>query len=111
MDSIGERLGQHLRALRTSRNLTARQAAELAGITQGYLSQIENGVYVPSARTISKLARAYGIAEVELLLSAGIIKELMLSNADPHGGLEPLDGDLLASAEGSFAVMLQETRS
>lgn len=111
MDSVGARLGQHLRALRTSRGLTSRKAAELAGITQGYLSQIENGIYVPSARTISKLARAYGISEVELLLSAGIIKELMLSSAGANSGIEPLDGQLLAKAEGLFAHMLEETRS
>jgi transcriptional regulator with XRE-family HTH domain len=103
-------LGQHLRALRTSRNLTSRQAAELAGITQGYLSQIENGIYVPSARTISKLARAYGIAEVELLLSAGIIKELMLSSTGAHSGIEALDCDLMASANDTFALLLVETR-
>jgi transcriptional regulator with XRE-family HTH domain len=110
VESVGERLGNHLRALRTSRGLTARKAAELAGITQGYLSQIENGLYVPSARTISKLARTYGIAEVELLLSAGIIKELMLSGTEAAGTLEPLDPSLLASAEGSFARIVELTR-
>ncbi|QUQ68379.1 ATP-binding protein [Kutzneria sp. CA-103260] len=38
-----ESFGQHVRALRTRRELSLRGLAELAGITPGYLSKIENG--------------------------------------------------------------------
>jgi transcriptional regulator with XRE-family HTH domain len=111
VETTGAKLGQHLRAVRLSRKLSARRAAQLAGITQGYLSQIENGLYVPSARTISKLARAYGIAEVELLLSAGIIKELMLSRSEEgQAELEPVDPEIILQLEGSFEKLLLQTR-
>src|SRR5688500_14520535 len=83
-----------------------RQAAAQAGIPQGYLS--ENGLYLPSARTISKLARAYGIAEVELLLSAGIIKELMLSNSE--GDIGPQHSAAAGKAEEALQRITQLTR-
>lgn len=78
-----------------------REAAKQAGITQGYLSQLENGLYVPSAKTISKLATAYGSSEQELLYFAGILKELMISQRG--GELLPL----IAAAERDAARVLE----
>lgn len=66
-------LGERLRQLRTSRGMTMRDTCELTGITQGYISQIENDLYIPSARTLALLARAYDTDEVDMLCLAGIL--------------------------------------
>ena len=76
-------LGRHLKLLRVKNNLTMIQTAEATGITQGYISQIENGIYTPSAKTLAKLARAYKVAEISLLRKAGIVQ---LSNTAPSFG-------------------------
>jgi SOS-response transcriptional repressor LexA len=67
-------LGNYLRLLRIKNNFTMTQTAERTGITQGYISQIENGIYTPSAKTLAKLARAYNVPEIHLLRKAGIVQ-------------------------------------
>lgn len=67
-------LGKHLKLLRVKNSLTMTQTADLTGITQGYISQIENGIYTPSAKTLAKLARAYEVPELQLLRKAGIVQ-------------------------------------
>ena len=69
-NSSESELGRHLKLLRVKNNLTMIQTAEVTGVTQGYISQIENGIYTPSAKTLSKLARAYKVAEISLLRRA-----------------------------------------
>jgi SOS-response transcriptional repressor LexA len=72
--NAGSELGRHLKLLRIKNNMTMMQTAETTGITQGYISQIENGIYAPSAKTLAKLARAYRIPEIQLLRKAGIVQ-------------------------------------
>ena len=75
-------LGSYLRLLRIKNNLTMTQTAEKTGITQGYISQIENGIYSPSAKTLARLARTYNVPEIHLLRKAGIVQ---LSSAPEEG--------------------------
>ena len=79
----GSDLGNYLKLLRIKNNLTMTQTAEHTGITQGYISQIENGIYTPSAKTLAKLARAYKVPEIHLLRKAGIVQ---LSSSTPATG-------------------------
>lgn len=67
-------LGSYLKLLRTKSDMTMTQTASQTGITQGYISQIENGIYTPSAKTLAKLARAYNVPEIHLLRKAGIVQ-------------------------------------
>jgi transcriptional regulator with XRE-family HTH domain len=77
-------LGQYLRLLRVKLGLTMVQAAAQGGLTQGYLSQIENGLYQPSGRILAKLARVYQIPEVHLLSRAGLVDPGLAARMDPH---------------------------
>lgn len=79
----GSELGNYLKLLRIKNNLTMTQTAEQTGITQGYISQIENGIYTPSAKTLAKMARAYRVPEIHLLRKAGIVQ---LSSSLPAAG-------------------------
>lgn len=77
-------LGSYLRLLRIKNNLTMTQTADKTGITQGYISQIENGIYSPSAKTLARLARTYSVPEIHLLRKAGIVQLSGSSGTDAN---------------------------
>ena len=85
-------LGRYLKLLRIKNSLTMMQTADLTGITQGYISQIENGIYSPSAKTLAKLARAYKVPEIQLLRKAGIVQ---MSSSAP--GVDDLDSQFMTN--------------
>lgn len=65
--------GAYVRSQRQLAQLTLRQAAELASISNPYLSQIEHGLARPSIAVIGALADALSVsAETMLLRAAGI---------------------------------------
>ena len=55
------RLGDQLRAIRRRRNLTQKEVAERAGISQPALSRIELGGGVPDIETLRRLGNAMGV--------------------------------------------------
>jgi transcriptional regulator with XRE-family HTH domain len=50
MDTDSAATGPALRVMRKAQGLTVRQLAEKAGTTYGYISEVERGTKVPSAR-------------------------------------------------------------
>jgi transcriptional regulator with XRE-family HTH domain len=54
-------LGDQLRAIRRSRNLTQKEVADRAGISQPALSRIELGGGVPDIETLRRLGNAMGV--------------------------------------------------
>jgi transcriptional regulator with XRE-family HTH domain len=68
-----ESLGDYLREQRVSAQLTLRQLAEQAGVSNPYLSQIERGLRRPSAEVLQQLAKALRISAEQLYLRAGIV--------------------------------------
>jgi len=95
-------LGSYLRLLRIKNNLTMTQTAEKTGITQGYISQIENGIYSPSAKTLARLARTYNVPEIHLLRKAGIVQ---LSSAPEEGLSSTVDVDPLVEVSDTGEMM------
>jgi transcriptional regulator with XRE-family HTH domain len=70
-----ETLGQKLKETRKSVSLTLRQVEDATGISNAYLSQLENDkIKKPSANTLYKLAGLYCIDIDDLLIAAGIIE-------------------------------------
>jgi transcriptional regulator with XRE-family HTH domain len=65
-----EALGAYVRSQRLLAQLTLRQAAELARISNPYLSQIEHGLALPSITVLSALAEALQVSADALLLRA-----------------------------------------
>ena len=75
--------GAYVRSQRKLAQLTLRQAAELASISNPYLSQIEHGLVLPSIAVLSSLADALSVsAETMLLRAAGIASP----NRSEHSG-------------------------
>ncbi len=65
-------LGLYLKAAREHRGMTIREAEELSGISNAYISQIENGkVQRLSPKIVRKLSRLYHVSYEMLLLKAG----------------------------------------
>ena len=73
-EQLYDAFGTYVRSQRRLARLTLRQAAELASISNPYLSQIEHGLALPSISVISALAEALSVsAETMLLRAAGIV--------------------------------------
>jgi transcriptional regulator with XRE-family HTH domain len=65
-----EAFGAYVRSHRQLAQLSLRQAAELARISNPYLSQIEHGLALPSITVLSALADALQVSADALLLRA-----------------------------------------
>jgi transcriptional regulator with XRE-family HTH domain len=68
-----ESLGDYLREQRVAAQLSLRQLAEQAGVSNPYLSQIERGLRRPSAEVLQQIAKALRISAEQLYIRAGIV--------------------------------------
>jgi transcriptional regulator with XRE-family HTH domain len=66
-------LGEYLREQRRSAQLSLRQLADAAGVSNPYLSQIERGLRKPSAEVLQQVAKALRISAETLYVRAGIL--------------------------------------
>jgi transcriptional regulator with XRE-family HTH domain len=67
-----ERLGDIIRRQRELSELSMRQFADLAGISNPYLSQIERGLREPSERVLDAIAAALDVSADKLYEQAGV---------------------------------------
>ncbi|MBZ4319123.1 helix-turn-helix domain-containing protein [Streptomyces huiliensis] len=75
-------LGEYLREQRRNAQLTLRQLADAAGVSNPYLSQIERGLRKPSAEILQQLAKALRISAETLYVQAGILDERAREEAE-----------------------------
>jgi len=68
-------LGDFIRQQREVANVSVRRLAELAGVSNPYLSQIERGLRRPSAEILQQLAKALKISVEALYVRAGLLSE------------------------------------
>lgn len=66
-------LGEYLREQRRNAQLSLRQLAAAAGVSNPYLSQIERGLRKPSAEVLQQVAKALRISAETLYVRAGIL--------------------------------------
>src|SRR5438093_13440243 len=67
-------LGQFLESQRRLANLSIRQLAGMAKISNPYLSQIERGLYRPSADVLKNIADALQISAQSLYSRVGLVE-------------------------------------
>lgn len=70
--NLGE-LGEYLREQRRNAELSLRQLADLTGVSNPYLSQIERGLRKPSAEVLQQLAKSLRISAEALYVRAGLL--------------------------------------
>ncbi|MDT7545460.1 MAG: hypothetical protein QOE99_1570 [Actinomycetota bacterium] len=68
-------LGDYIRDQRRDSNVSLRQLAKLAGVSNPYLSQIERGLRKPSAEILQQIAKALRISAEALYVQAGILEQ------------------------------------
>jgi transcriptional regulator with XRE-family HTH domain len=66
-------LGAFIRAQRRLANLSLRQMADLAQVSNPYLSQLERGLHEPSVRVLQAIGRALDLSAETLLAQAGLL--------------------------------------
>lgn len=72
---MAESLGEFLKVQRELAHLSLRQLSELADVSNAYLSQVERGLYTPSAQVLKSIAEALDVSAQALFARAGLLDE------------------------------------
>src|SRR5271157_4679817 len=67
-------IGSFIRTQRENAQVSVRQLAERAGVSNPYLSQVERGLRKPSADVLSQIAKALRVSAEVLYVRAGILE-------------------------------------
>jgi transcriptional regulator with XRE-family HTH domain len=67
-------IGSFIRTQREAAQVSVRQLAEKAGVSNPYLSQIERGLRKPSADVLQQIAKALRVSAEVLYVRAGILE-------------------------------------
>ena len=79
-------LGGFIRLQRQLADLSVRQLAQLADVSNAYLSQVERGLYKPSAEVLKSLADALHLSAETLYRRAGLLDDE--AELERWGGVE-----------------------
>ncbi len=90
-----EDLGDYLKEQRVKARLSLRQLADLAGVSNPYLSQIERGLRKPSAEVLQQIAKALRISAEQLYVRAGIVSP---EDSPSRGGAAAVELAILGDA-------------
>ena len=72
---MAEPLGEFIRLQREIAHMSLRQLGDLADVSNAYLSQVERGLYSPSAHVLKNIAEALEISAEELYARAGLLEQ------------------------------------
>ncbi|MBM4724269.1 helix-turn-helix domain-containing protein, partial [Rhodococcus hoagii] len=67
-------IGSFIRSQREAAQVSLRQLAQLAGVSNPYLSQIERGLRKPSADVLAQIAKGLRVSSEVLYVQAGILE-------------------------------------
>ncbi|WP_125079258.1 helix-turn-helix domain-containing protein [Mycobacterium sp. P7213] len=67
-------IGSFIRSQREAAQVSMRQLADKAGVSNPYLSQIERGLRKPSADVLNQIAKALRVSAEVLYIRAGILE-------------------------------------
>jgi transcriptional regulator with XRE-family HTH domain len=94
-------LGEFIRTQREVARMSVRRLAEVAGVSNPYLSQIERGLRKPSADILQQIAKALQISAETLYERAGFLNP----DANARGVREAIAADPLLSPEQQQALL------
>jgi transcriptional regulator with XRE-family HTH domain len=102
-------LGPRIRSLRQARQVTLRQLAERAGVTESFLSQVEREVTSPSIASVQRIARALDLGIAELFVDEpplGRVVRRSERRRIVYPGLRAVDEFLTIGKEGRLQVIV-----
>jgi transcriptional regulator with XRE-family HTH domain len=102
-------LGPRIRALRQARNITLRELAGRAGVTESFLSQVEREVTSPSIASVQRIAHALDLAIAELFTEDaphGRVVRRVERRRIAYPGLRAVDEFLTSGLDGRLQVIL-----
>ena len=70
----GHSIGAFIRSQREAAQVSLRQLAQMAGVSNPYLSQIERGLRKPSAEVLAQIARGLRLSSEALYVRAGYLE-------------------------------------
>ncbi|GAA2532099.1 helix-turn-helix domain-containing protein [Mycolicibacterium diernhoferi] len=74
VSNAAQDIGSYIRAQREAAQVSVRQLAEKAGVSNPYLSQIERGLRKPSADVLNQIAKALRVSAEVLYVQAGMLE-------------------------------------
>jgi transcriptional regulator with XRE-family HTH domain len=74
VSNAAQDIGSFIRTQRESAQVSVRQLAERAGVSNPYLSQIERGLRKPSAEVLNQIAKALRLSAEVLYVRAGFLE-------------------------------------
>lgn len=83
-------LGSYIRSQRERAKMSVRALAELANVSNPYLSQIERGLRRPSAEILQQVANALRVSVEQMYVRAGILPDVERTTSTVP---EAIDGD------------------
>ena len=86
-------LNKTLKHFRTSHKMTQEELALKLAVTRQTVSKWENGISVPDADTLSKIADIFGVSVIELLGSSELLKENNTEKSDNNKETESKEFD------------------
>ncbi len=95
-------VGEFIRSQRERAEMSIRKLAELANVSNPYLSQIERGLRKPSADILQQVANALRISVESLYVRAGILPDLERSISTVP---EAIDNDPDLAPEQKLALL------
>ncbi|MQA14806.1 MAG: helix-turn-helix domain-containing protein [Pseudonocardiaceae bacterium] len=75
VQELGRDIGSYIRDQRNHAQISLRQLAKLAGVSNPYLSQVERGLRKPSAGILQQIAKGLRISAEALYVQAGMLDE------------------------------------
>ncbi len=98
-------LGEFIRSQRELANLSMRQLAEIAKISNPYLSQVERGLYKPSADVLKSIANALHMSAETMYAQAGLLDDSDTGGASHHGVEQAIKLDPRLTVDQKEALM------
>ena len=92
-------LGAYIRQQREHAQVSLRELARKAGVSNPYLSQVERGLRRPSAEILQQIARALQVSAETLYVRAGLL--------DARGG----NADVVAAMAGDLSLTEEQRQT
>src|SRR5574344_472091 len=97
-------IGENIRSLRKEKGMTMEVLAKAAGVTGGYISQLERNLVDPSLSTLRRISKVFGVpmasfldedaADAVMVVRANSSHMLGTSGASNYAYLSPIPADV-----------------